>query len=298
MISLKLVGIAGATLFGLAIIGHMLPEHKAAPEQTQAVQTDKVRPPMQDGCDLAGAMPDCKAIMAKLIAAQAAHPPEYSGRKPGDPPPKPAKQYDTLPLGSPMTEQDAIRQQKREIEEDYRNVHGFMPPYDPKWDRMIKHANQRTDNLARAVAAGAAAEKKTTPEAAPPAAPGPQSGLHGVDDCALIARVGMDCDVVRKSRALQTQAMTGQPMTARDWHEFLTIETDQANAIRAPYRCELLCDGAKAVAPALSVHHQKKLINPPDCLNQNVRKGFCEKGNDGSLVITPEGLEALEAKAE
>lgn len=56
---------------------------------------------------------------------------------------------------------------------------------------------------------------------------------------------------------------------------------------------------AKAVAKALSVHNQKKLANPPDCLNQNVRKGFCEKRSDGSFFITPEGLEALEgAKTE
>jgi hypothetical protein len=51
---------------------------------------------------------------------------------------------------------------------------------------------------------------------------------------------------------------------------------------------------AKAVATALSVNNQKKLTNPSDCLNQNVRKGFCEKRPDGSFFITPEGLEALE----
>jgi hypothetical protein len=56
---------------------------------------------------------------------------------------------------------------------------------------------------------------------------------------------------------------------------------------------------AKAVAAALSAHNQKKLVNPPDCLNQNVRKGFCEKRPNGSFFITPEGMEALEgAKAE
>lgn len=51
---------------------------------------------------------------------------------------------------------------------------------------------------------------------------------------------------------------------------------------------------SKAVAEALSHHNQKRLANPADCLNQNVRKGFCEKRKDGSFFITPEGLEALE----
>jgi hypothetical protein len=40
--------------------------------------------PASDGCDLAGAIPDCKAVMAKLIVEQALHPPEYHGLKPGD----------------------------------------------------------------------------------------------------------------------------------------------------------------------------------------------------------------------
>jgi hypothetical protein len=51
---------------------------------------------------------------------------------------------------------------------------------------------------------------------------------------------------------------------------------------------------AKAVAEALSDHNQKRLANPADALNQNVRKGYCEKRKDGSFFITPEGLEALE----
>jgi hypothetical protein len=51
---------------------------------------------------------------------------------------------------------------------------------------------------------------------------------------------------------------------------------------------------AKAVAQALSDHNQKRLANSPDCLNQNVRKGYCEKRKDGSFFITPEGLEALQ----
>lgn len=52
-----------------------------------------------------------------------------------------------------------------------------------------------------------------------------------------------------------------------------------------------------AVAKALSDHNQKRLANPADCLNQNVRKGFCEKRKDGSFFITPEGLEALDGTA-
>lgn len=51
---------------------------------------------------------------------------------------------------------------------------------------------------------------------------------------------------------------------------------------------------AKAVANALSNHNQKRLANPAHCLNQNVRKGYCEKRKDGSFFIAPEGLDALE----
>src|ERR1019366_810849 len=42
---------------------------------------------------------------------------------------------------------------------------------------------------------------------------------------------------------------------------------------------------AKAVAQALSDHNQKRLANSADCLNQNVRKGYCEKRKDGSFFI-------------
>jgi hypothetical protein len=51
---------------------------------------------------------------------------------------------------------------------------------------------------------------------------------------------------------------------------------------------------AKSIAASLSDHNQKRLANPADALNQNVRKGYCEKRKDGSFFITPEGLEALE----
>ncbi|MFZ5739371.1 MAG: hypothetical protein ACOY6K_21085 [Pseudomonadota bacterium] len=55
---------------------------------------------------------------------------------------------------------------------------------------------------------------------------------------------------------------------------------------------------ASAVSKALSDHHQKRLANPADCLNKNVRKGLCEKSKkDGSFFITPEGLAALEGPA-
>ena len=54
---------------------------------------------------------------------------------------------------------------------------------------------------------------------------------------------------------------------------------------------------ATAVAKALSDHHQPRLANPADCLNQNVGKGYAEKRKDGSFFITPEGLEALEGPA-
>jgi hypothetical protein len=47
-----------------------------------------------------------------------------------------------------------------------------------------------------------------------------------------------------------------------------------------------------AVSAALTEHHQKRLGNPADCLNQNVSKGYCEKDKDG-FFITPEGWKAL-----
>jgi hypothetical protein len=46
------------------------------------------------------------------------------------------------------------------------------------------------------------------------------------------------------------------------------------------------------VSKALSDNHQKRLGNPADCLNQNVRKGHCEKQGDG-FFITPDGLRDL-----
>jgi hypothetical protein len=51
---------------------------------------------------------------------------------------------------------------------------------------------------------------------------------------------------------------------------------------------------AKAVAKALADHNQRRLANPADCLNQNVRKGFCEKRKDGSFFVTPEGIDTIE----
>lgn len=46
------------------------------------------------------------------------------------------------------------------------------------------------------------------------------------------------------------------------------------------------------VSKALSDNHQKRLGNPADCLNLNVKKGFCEKQGDG-FFITPDGLKDL-----
>jgi hypothetical protein len=46
------------------------------------------------------------------------------------------------------------------------------------------------------------------------------------------------------------------------------------------------------VSRALSTNQQKRLGNPADCLNQNVRKGHCEKRGDG-FFITPDGLKEL-----
>lgn len=43
------------------------------------------------------------------------------------------------------------------------------------------------------------------------------------------------------------------------------------------------------VSKALKSNHQKSLVNPADCLNKNVSKGYCEKA-DGGFYITPDGL--------
>ena|ERR1700720_3628543 len=48
----------------------------------------------------------------------------------------------------------------------------------------------------------------------------------------------------------------------------------------------------RAVSSALKAHHQKKLSNPADSLNQNVGKRYCEKA-DGGFFITPDGLKVL-----
>ena len=47
------------------------------------------------------------------------------------------------------------------------------------------------------------------------------------------------------------------------------------------------------VSKTLRDHHQKRLGNPADCLNQNVGRGFCEKTPDG-FFITPEGWQHLD----
>lgn len=46
------------------------------------------------------------------------------------------------------------------------------------------------------------------------------------------------------------------------------------------------------VVRALKENQQKRLGNPPDCLNQNVAKGFIEKTADGFL-LTLEGWQVL-----
>ena len=46
------------------------------------------------------------------------------------------------------------------------------------------------------------------------------------------------------------------------------------------------------ITKALRENQQKRLGNPSDALNQNVRKGYCEKTADGFFIL-PEGWEAL-----
>jgi hypothetical protein len=47
-----------------------------------------------------------------------------------------------------------------------------------------------------------------------------------------------------------------------------------------------------AVSKAIRDNQQKSLVNPADCLNKNVSKGFCEKA-DGGFYMTPDGLAKL-----
>lgn len=47
------------------------------------------------------------------------------------------------------------------------------------------------------------------------------------------------------------------------------------------------------IVAALLAHRQKALINPPDALNKNCTKGYCEKTKDG-FFITPDGWSALD----
>jgi hypothetical protein len=49
---------------------------------------------------------------------------------------------------------------------------------------------------------------------------------------------------------------------------------------------------ATLVGETLLEHQQTKLGNPADCLNQNVRKGHCEKTKTG-FFVTPEGWSHL-----
>lgn len=50
------------------------------------------------------------------------------------------------------------------------------------------------------------------------------------------------------------------------------------------------------VSKALKDSNQTKLNNPSDCLNQNVKKGFCEKDGNSSFFVTEEGLNELNNK--
>lgn len=44
---------------------------------------------------------------------------------------------------------------------------------------------------------------------------------------------------------------------------------------------------------ALDKNRQNKLSNPADCLNKNVRKGYCEKRTGGQFYVTDEGRNTL-----
>ncbi|WP_321476621.1 hypothetical protein [uncultured Paludibaculum sp.] len=52
------------------------------------------------------------------------------------------------------------------------------------------------------------------------------------------------------------------------------------------------------VTKSLTDNRQLKLTNPADCLNQNVRKGYCEKQGKKGFFVTEEGTNSLETVAE
>ena len=47
------------------------------------------------------------------------------------------------------------------------------------------------------------------------------------------------------------------------------------------------------ITKALRDSQQAKLGNASECLNQNIKKGFCEKSSDGSFFVTPDGWRDL-----
>ena len=48
-----------------------------------------------------------------------------------------------------------------------------------------------------------------------------------------------------------------------------------------------------AVSKALKDNHQKRLSNPSDCLRQLIGKGYCERSDNGTFYISPDGLQSL-----
>lgn len=52
------------------------------------------------------------------------------------------------------------------------------------------------------------------------------------------------------------------------------------------------------VTKALKDNKQTRLTNPADCLNQNVRKGYCEKQGKKGFFVTEEGVNSLETVTE
>ena len=47
------------------------------------------------------------------------------------------------------------------------------------------------------------------------------------------------------------------------------------------------------VTEALGAARQRKIGNASDCLNQNIRKGFCERRADKTFFVTPAGMEEV-----
>ncbi|HUB78682.1 MAG TPA: hypothetical protein VMB03_07805 [Bryobacteraceae bacterium] len=100
-------------------------------------------------------------------------------------------------------------------------------------------------------------------------------------------------------------AKNGGAVAARSLASFLKAKKATSNQVRKflATACWLTLKGAKdlttaTVTKTLTDSRQTKLTNPADCLNQNVRKGHCEKQGKNGFFVTDEGSSSLETAPE